>query len=802
MLRKRIPTGLAGAVFWLAIWLVLLWLVRHASLPGHTFLAWMQVLVGVALAVLSLALLVSLVRRHLLWRLRNKLIITYILIGLAPFVLFLILVGLSAYVAAGQFSIHLADTRMRQQLDEIGSDNSSTASNFARIFGGFGGRPFAAPAGNQGPRRPPFGRPPGRPPQRPAPSAATRTAQRPAPLPGQSTQQSAQTAAQAAAAAAALGETAPNPLLRRLHRQIYLNGQPMNFPGSPAPAAPSPTANNAVSTVPLGLPVWAADLHRNQFRNLVLDDDNLFLVAIDQRHLLNGDTLTVVTSLPVDRNLMDIVADGLGRVQLSTILSGNPKSPAEAAQTIRLQAHHLTHRDIDKASIFGGEEPARVGLLDFGVPFFSTTDIRDWETNELTNVPIEVHSRPSVLYRQLFGSSLSGFVTTAYRTGFIILCILFALIEAVALWAALRLSRQITTSVEELYAGTQRVDRGDLTQRIPALAAREDQLGELSRSFNRMTGSLERLLVEQQEKERLQGELAIAQEVQANLFPHRVHNLPTLELHGVCRPARIVSGDYYDFFVFHGPGSSENAQGPETGVGISIGDISGKGISAALLMATLHSAVRAYRLVSEDLAASDDAVFAAGISGHAPRAALMESEAATAASAVAEESGSVTAGGAIFASPARILSLVNRHLYTSTQTEKYATLLLAHYDAASARLTYSNAGHLSPIILGRDGSIRRLDRGGTVVGLFPRVNYEEASIVLRSGDILIGYSDGITEPENDFGEFGEARLIETVARYHDQPLQLISAQVMLALDGWIGAAEQPDDITLVLARQI
>jgi sigma-B regulation protein RsbU (phosphoserine phosphatase) len=161
-----------------------------------------------------------------------------------------------------------------------------------------------------------------------------------------------------------------------------------------------------------------------------------------------------------------------------------------------------------------------------------------------------------------------------------------------------------------------------------------------------------------------------------------------------------------------------------------------------------------------------------------------------------------TDDGAIFASPARILALVNRHLYTSTQPEKYATLFLAHYNAATARLVYSNGGHLPPIILGRDGSIRRLDRGGRVVGLLPGGEYEEGSVVLHSGDIFIGYSDGITEPENDFGEFGEARLIETVARYRDQPLDVISAQVMLALDAWIGAAEQPDDITLVLARQV
>jgi sigma-B regulation protein RsbU (phosphoserine phosphatase) len=82
------------------------------------------------------------------------------------------------------------------------------------------------------------------------------------------------------------------------------------------------------------------------------------------------------------------------------------------------------------------------------------------------------------------------------------------------------------------------------------------------------------------------------------------------------------------------------------------------------------------------------------------------------------------------------------------------------------------------------------------------MRYEEDRFQMHSGDILVAYSDGITEPENDFGEFGEARLMEIVARYRDQPLHVIANQVLLALDAWIGAAEQPDDITLVLARQV
>jgi sigma-B regulation protein RsbU (phosphoserine phosphatase) len=335
--------------------------------------------------------------------------------------------------------------------------------------------------------------------------------------------------------------------------------------------------------------------------------------------------------------------------------------------------------------------------------------------------------------------------------------------------------------VEELYAATQRVDHGDFVHRIAAVPGKQqDQLGELARSFNRMTGSLERLMIEQQEKERMQSELSIAQEVQANLFPHHVRDLPALELHGICRPARSVSGDYYDFLIFHHPNGADGKPGRESGVGIALGDISGKGISAALLMATLHSAVRAYRLASEDLVYNESVIAALNASREA----------------LAGDSGK------LFESPGRILSLLNRHLYRSTPPEKYATLFLAHYDADTAQLTYSNAGHLAPLVLGRDGKIRRLECGGTVVGLMDGMRYEEGRIQMRAGDILVAYSDGITEPENDFGEFGEARLMELVAQYRDQPLHVISAQVMLALDAWIGADEQPDDITLVLARQM
>jgi sigma-B regulation protein RsbU (phosphoserine phosphatase) len=150
--------------------------------------------------------------------------------------------------------------------------------------------------------------------------------------------------------------------------------------------------------------------------------------------------------------------------------------------------------------------------------------------------------------------------------------------------------------------------------------------------------------------------------------------------------------------------------------------------------------------------------------------------------------------------PGTLLSLLNHQLVHSTPQEKYATLFLAMYDTSDRRLTFSNAGHLPPLVLSGDGGVRRLEDGGTVVGLFDDIHYDEASIQFHPGEIFLAYSDGVTEPENDFGEFGEQRLIDLVQENRDLPLERITELVTAAVDDWIGGAEQPDDVTLVLAR--
>jgi len=214
-----------------------------------------------------------------------------------------------------------------------------------------------------------------------------------------------------------------------------------------------------------------------------------------------------------------------------------------------------------------------------------------------------------------------------------------------------------------------------------------------------------------------------------------------------------------------------------------VGDISGKGISAALLMATIHSAVRVYEF--------------GGMPDHAT---LSAASATVGALAQGDGGRRLAAGGNGIHSPREVLWLLNRHLFHTTPAEKYATLFLGVYDGASRTLTYSNAGHLPPLLIGEDGGLRKLDAGGTVIGLFEEISHDESAVQLRSGDLLVAYSDGITEPENEFGEFGEARLLELLRENRRLPLSQLSERVITAVLDWTGGAEQPDDVTLVLAR--
>lgn len=679
------------------------YLFAATTAAGTALGGWITFLTFVLGSVAAL-LLLRWVRRHVLWRLRNRLLVTYVFVGVIPVGL-LVLMGLMAtYILGGQFASYLAISDLQGEVSSLSAVNSGITAELAREL-----------------------------------------------RDGHSLESSA-------------------PRIRGQARRFPTRQVTAWYRGQ-ARVLASPAGSSAEPTT---LPAWLND----DFKGLVLEDHSLLLRAAHTTDL-DGEKLVVISTVPLDAELLNRLTAGLWRVQFYTtnfristergvvLESDDPRAgiPAEraGAPPARVAA------EAPSAPISGGVVPEARGRFDVDFTFYSFVPVTRWQDRHDLSVPASIQSRPSAIYGRL--SSTVGFLVGAWFLALGGAAILFAFIELAALIIGLGLTRTITRSVANLYEATEKINRGDFRHRIQVRS--RDQLAALETSFNSMSASLEKLLAEQREKERLQGELAIAQEVQGQLFPKANLHLDSLELYGVCRPARTVSGDYYDFLPMGGEK-----------MGIAVGDISGKGISAALVMATLHSAVRVYEFGGLPDRAQ---VSAAGL---AVLAALRRGEG---------QSPPFPSGNGIH-SPSEVMWLLNRHLYHNTPEEKYATLFLSIFDGKSRRITYTNAGHLPPVVVAEDGSQRRLMTGGTVIGLFDNLAFEEGSTVLNPGDIFVAYSDGVTEPENEFGEFGEHRLLELVREHRHGPLERVAEVVLAAVADWIGAAEQPDDVTLVLAR--
>ncbi len=386
--------------------------------------------------------------------------------------------------------------------------------------------------------------------------------------------------------------------------------------------------------------------------------------------------------------------------------------------------------------------PPKQNALDFEVAFAYPMEIASWNSpKDSERGTLVVDTRVFAVLATVFGENADW--ASVWFTLFVVVTILFLLMELAALIAGIRLSQSITGAVHELYQGTVHVKEADFSYRIPVRG--DDQLADLSASFNSMTDNLGRLIVVAKENERMQSELEIAREVQAQLFPKAAPSLKGLKLAGVCKPARTVSGDYYDYLAV-----------ADRAVAFAIGDVAGKGISAALLMAAIQSTMRTQ------------------LTG--------------------------TAQGQI--STASVVATLNRQLYATTSPEKYATFFFALYDDTTHALTYTNAGHLSPLLM-RRGGFQELQPTGTVVGAFAAANYGEETVPFEAGDILVTYTDGIAEPENVYGEmFGEERLKEVLLRYAQADSSEIISRTMEAVIHWTGAGELQDDMTMLVAQRL
>jgi sigma-B regulation protein RsbU (phosphoserine phosphatase) len=261
----------------------------------------------------------------------------------------------------------------------------------------------------------------------------------------------------------------------------------------------------------------------------------------------------------------------------------------------------------------------------------------------------------------------------------------------------------------------------------------------LAHEVARLTSAIGR---EMAQRERLNRELEIAREVQEHLFPQRLPAVLGLDYCGQCRPAREVGGDYYDFLAL--PGGR---------LGIAIGDISGKGVGAALMMASLEASLRALASVIDD--------------------------------------------------PAELMDRINTLVYQASADNRFATLFYAQYDPRSRRLSYVNAGHNPPVVLRNcAGScqVLRLETGGPVIGLLPH-RYERGVFSHEAGDLVVLFTDGVSESMNvRYEEWGEERMIELAKTCHGLPVQEGMRRILAAAQAFAAGASQHDDMTLVVLR--
>ncbi len=310
----------------------------------------------------------------------------------------------------------------------------------------------------------------------------------------------------------------------------------------------------------------------------------------------------------------------------------------------------------------------------------------------------------------------------------------------VVFFASVPLAGGMTRNLRTLMQGVQAVAHGDLSTRVPVRST--DEFGRLAAAFNQMAEDLarhEKLVVQQ---ERLKRELELCRQIQNDLLPRGPLRLGLAEVKGVSIPAREVGGDFFNYFVL-----------PAGEIAVLVGDVSGKGVGAALLMANVQATLRARLPREQDLA--------------------------------------------------RLAGDLDRDLYANTPPEVYLTLFVGIVDPRTRVMRYVNAGHNTQFILRRTAGIEAMSSTGRPLGLLPGGAYDERTTDLPLGDVLFFYTDGILDAENESGEmFGSERLEAVLAQRADQPTGVddVLERVESALRAFRGQAEQPDDATMMALR--
>jgi phosphoserine phosphatase RsbU/P len=612
-----------------------------------------------------------LMKRRLLWRVRRKLILSYIFIGVVPALLIIAFFTLGAFVISTNVSAYLFRDGYDDMVNYAGLAANAAASEVGR-----------------------------------APAAAGETMAR--------VQRNASNAG-------------------RQYRRLSIVFVP-NAEGAPPLVRAGEWSHAAV---PDSIPVWLTAVP-GAFVGTVAPatgerggDVQLIAraaVPVQQNTRRLG---YVIVDLPIDGQIFDSLYESTG-VKADVVSLGGDSSASLPTPAVRT-----------------GDGGQSFSLFGRGVTILDATS---WDSGAVHRATISNTYTMRELYDKLSDAQSAQVGTMPIGEAIlyilVVVAFLFLIIEFVALVMGLALARSITSSIHELFMGTERVRHGDFTHRIDVMT--NDQLGELAGSFNQMIGSIENLLQTAAEKKRLEEELRIARQIQMSLLPRGPLDVPGLAVTALCVPAREVGGDYYDFFKL--PGGL---------LGVLIADVSGKGTSAALYMAELK--------------------------------------------------GLVLSLSQIYLSPKKLLTEVDRIIADNLDSRSFITMTYAVIDLKAGRMTYARAGH-TPLIFMRslvpDETVRVLAPSGLVVGLhIPGAHekfielLEEESLDLNIGDVIVLYTDGVSEAMNsDADLFGDSRLSRIIEEHGHLESGELRERILREIESFVGAADQHDDMTMILMK--
>jgi phosphoserine phosphatase RsbU/P len=673
-------------------------------------------------------------KQRLLWRVRRRLVVTYLFIGLTPIVLLSLLGLLSAFVGSSQAMSRIINSQLATTERETLSNARTIADGFARL----------SVADDR--------------------SARTWLDERivllRSSLPGARVIAWRGSAGESATLGHQAGPQFVSDLGDENNREVGTNPIPLDTP----------------------LPEWLRG--RSEWSGLTYalpTDDNDLFAASSIRAVasatVEGRSVAILIVVPVSRSLVQEYRDRTGlylrpyflRTGLRTE-NGRFEIDEERDSTngrIRVsrqdgnQNGNERARQVREKDQFG--EPIK------GASYVVVSEATNWATGSGGPRLVFLFDWSwAMASRQFLEGSELGRV---WRQALKIVGITFLVLELLALVAAAWMTRAVTGTVHRLYSAVGYIKRGDFSHRVEVRS--HDQLSELAGAFNEMSSDIETLLQERVVRERLEREVEIAAEVQARLFPGVVPELTTVEIAAECRAARGVAGDYYDYI--------EVAPGI---VALALGDVSGKGVSASLVMSNLQASLRAQTAITAErlsIAARAVAVSAGG-DGSKVLARVM---------ADADMDGAVS----------RKVTNINKQLCKSTEANRFATLFLAMYEDRTRTLRYSNAGHNAAMLVRADGTAERLSRGGMMVGAFDWAEYEEVSTSLQPGDLLLVFSDGISEAEDDKGEeYGEERMVAFAIEHRTLSPHDLRRELFDEIDKWSGDRERGDDQTLLIVK--